>query len=743
MGGENVASASAGGVGAFCLLYDKYYPLVFAEALRVTGENSSAEDVTQEVFFDVLRLCIGRRHERCSEAYLRRMARNRAYRWHRRREADRRILRELSLTAPNTVRETRLAAEVDLAVRELPSPLRRALFLRFKLGLSIEECGAALGVSGRTVERYVEKGIERLKLQFGTATSAMLIAWAVVDWRRCGPAPLREPNANAGSASVSAKPVASALRIGLKVSLAAGLALTVFFGAMSLLPRPAAQLAGNPVAGTPVDMQDADAVPARADAAPAMPAIAAGKELARAVPDESLVRIVVVDADSRLPVVGASVAQSSSAAGTSAASVTNGAGEVALAVADVRSGMEPGADGRQPPPWRLQVAAEGYGTRLIAIAGDRIAADAGEVLVELVPEQCRVAHVVDAGGAPIAAADVAWTWEMGTATSVGAPGMRRERTGPGGELVVSFPVRAAALRIAVAAKGFAPSCQRVAGEALAAETTLVLEVRAGHVFAGLLESVDGEPLAGRVVKVEPVDAELLPVWATALLRRGATHGAAEVAIDADGGFEFHDLPAGTYRVCIDGRGGATAPLVSVPCEGVWRHAWEAPGRPSGVVVDRDGIPCRDASVKVVGDLPVLLRCDCEGRFRLPADLCFPATLLVACPGFAGQEVTLEGCERGLTVVLEKTAEEASSLVLRVSRDGRTIGEEVMAVALREAGDARAYESSVVVRQGTAEIHDLAPGTYTLRVSMRGGASVERADVVVPSAEPLDVDFAGP
>jgi hypothetical protein len=48
--------------------------------------------------------------------------------------------------------------------------------------------------------------------------------------------------------------------------------------------------------------------------------------------------------------------------------------------------------------------------------------------------------------------------------------------------------------------------------------------------------------------------------------------------------------------------------------------------------------------------------------------------------------------------------------------------------------------SVVVTEGTAEIRDLAPGSYTLRLSMRGAATVERSDVIVPSEEVVEIDL---
>jgi hypothetical protein len=268
----------------------------------------------------------------------------------------------------------------------------------------------------------------------------------------------------------------------------------------------------------------------------------------------------------------------------------------------------------------------------------------------------------------------------------------------------------------------------------------VLEVRAGHAFAGLLEEADGTLVAGRLVKLQPVDTELLPAWALSALKRGAKRGAGDVITDGDGAFRFQDLPAGTYRVCIDGRADLAALRVSLPHEGVWRHTLDVSGGPSGVVVDRNGVPCPDAGISVSGGTPVYVRCDRAGRFNLPVDMGLPAKLLVVCPGFALQELVLEGNERGLRFVLEPAVEKSSALFLCVSRDGRTIGQETMRVALKEARDASERELSVVVKESTAEIHDLAPGIYTLRLSMRGAATVERTDVIVPSEEALEIDL---
>jgi RNA polymerase sigma-70 factor (ECF subfamily) len=158
-------------------LYDRHSRLVFALCVRMLRDSAEAEEVTQEVFWEVWRR--SDRYEAGRGAplsYLLNLTRSRALdrlRRDRRRE-DLRLRASLEPGwLPNSAVEEPRAEEdaigseqrraIGHALRSLPASERRAVMLAFFDGLTHREIAAALGAPLGTIKTRIRKGLLRLR----------------------------------------------------------------------------------------------------------------------------------------------------------------------------------------------------------------------------------------------------------------------------------------------------------------------------------------------------------------------------------------------------------------------------------------------------------------------------------------------------------------------------------------------------------------------------------------------------
>jgi RNA polymerase sigma-70 factor (ECF subfamily) len=171
---ELVARIARGDEGAFGQLYDAYAPLAFGLIRRILREKESAEEVLQEVFWQVWREAGAFDPARGSaEAWLLMRAKTRAIdklRSVRRKEqtfvapVDEAIARPAE---PRRDEDPALAAEdrtlVGGALDRLPAAQRRVIELAFYEGLTQAEIATRLGEPLGTVKTRARLGLERLR----------------------------------------------------------------------------------------------------------------------------------------------------------------------------------------------------------------------------------------------------------------------------------------------------------------------------------------------------------------------------------------------------------------------------------------------------------------------------------------------------------------------------------------------------------------------------------------------------
>jgi len=173
LGAELVARMARGDVQAFERFYDRYASLAFGLIRRVLGEREAAEDVLQEVFWQVWKEAAGYDPARGSvEAWLVMRAKTRAIDKLRARKRAAQVgATPLSDTAAVDAAPASddVAAAVEsrgvvegLLVR-LPEAQRRVIELAFFAGLTQVEIAARLGEPLGTVKTRCRLALERLR----------------------------------------------------------------------------------------------------------------------------------------------------------------------------------------------------------------------------------------------------------------------------------------------------------------------------------------------------------------------------------------------------------------------------------------------------------------------------------------------------------------------------------------------------------------------------------------------------
>jgi RNA polymerase sigma-70 factor, ECF subfamily len=181
--GRLIEACRQGDREAFRQLFDAYHRRVWSIALHFTGDDSSARDITQQVFLKLFTSIGQFRHESSFTTWLHRLVVNACLDEHRRRRRfvslelfrhqqnndDIRDLGEFKKMNHREVREgeddlirLEIDAAVRAAVRQLKPKLRIAILLKYFEGLSYQEMARVLGCSTGTVASRLNRGHKEL-----------------------------------------------------------------------------------------------------------------------------------------------------------------------------------------------------------------------------------------------------------------------------------------------------------------------------------------------------------------------------------------------------------------------------------------------------------------------------------------------------------------------------------------------------------------------------------------------------
>ena len=175
---ELTQAIGRGVVSSIGVLYERHKPLVYSICLRLTGNKSEAEDLTQEIFIQLVRKAGSFRGDSRFSTWLYRFTTNHVLmyfrRVKRRRERFPYLADEFAATRKRGVSFgpqclDRIALNAALA--KLPSG-SRSVFLKFDVeGYNHAEIGAIFGCSEGTSKSQLHKARRRLRKLLSTRNS--------------------------------------------------------------------------------------------------------------------------------------------------------------------------------------------------------------------------------------------------------------------------------------------------------------------------------------------------------------------------------------------------------------------------------------------------------------------------------------------------------------------------------------------------------------------------------------------
>jgi len=162
MAGEDVlggllARTAAGDQAAFRALYERSAGRLFAVALRIVPDRAAAETVLQESYARIFARAREFDPAHDALAWMIAITRHGAIDAARSRPRDPANCADALDLGPIEL------APVGRRLGELDEPVRRAVLLAYRGGLSYDELGAVLGVSSETAKTYVSRALMSIR----------------------------------------------------------------------------------------------------------------------------------------------------------------------------------------------------------------------------------------------------------------------------------------------------------------------------------------------------------------------------------------------------------------------------------------------------------------------------------------------------------------------------------------------------------------------------------------------------
>jgi RNA polymerase sigma-70 factor, ECF subfamily len=167
---QTLAQAVSGDAAAFGCLIRRHQNMVFSLARRFLRDRQAAEDVAQDVFFELFKNLSHLASAAHLKFWLRRVAANRCIDQLRKYSEQQTpaIEHPFEPTTPALTRDVFLEARLREMVGRLPSPARMVVILRYQEDLEPSEIAAVLDMPVNTVKSHLRRSIAALRAQLPT-----------------------------------------------------------------------------------------------------------------------------------------------------------------------------------------------------------------------------------------------------------------------------------------------------------------------------------------------------------------------------------------------------------------------------------------------------------------------------------------------------------------------------------------------------------------------------------------------
>ncbi len=155
------------------ILYDRHAPLIYGIALRLLGNTTEAEDLTQDIFLILTRKCSYDPKRGTLRTYLAILTRSRSLDRLRSRTRKQESLRNqasnenasrvLSNSPINEIAQSERSQEVQSALEQLSTKEKEVLKMAYYQGLSQSEIAKQLNVALGTVKSRSRRGLLKLR----------------------------------------------------------------------------------------------------------------------------------------------------------------------------------------------------------------------------------------------------------------------------------------------------------------------------------------------------------------------------------------------------------------------------------------------------------------------------------------------------------------------------------------------------------------------------------------------------
>lgn len=160
-----------GDLSALGIIYDRYGEAVYRLALRILGDATEAEDLTQEIFLAFWRNSKYDPHRGTMIVFLLTMTRSRAINRLRQKRSQQQLLQRCQRSTPtdngnnlmDAVSVTEVSHIVSEALQELPENQRQVLKMAYYQGLSQSEITHELNIPLGTVKTRTRQGLLKLR----------------------------------------------------------------------------------------------------------------------------------------------------------------------------------------------------------------------------------------------------------------------------------------------------------------------------------------------------------------------------------------------------------------------------------------------------------------------------------------------------------------------------------------------------------------------------------------------------